>query len=133
MLKQFAPSVVIPPSPKNNAWSASAIDSDSIPPQGPSTMPATAIPTACAVVPPGRGRLNIITTNENAANTEIRGMVRVINCRLILRNATYHPDPESAYSAAHVDGLRYPSGMCTRPPPLLLLTKTRSEERAARH
>jgi hypothetical protein len=58
--------------------------------------------------------LNIITTNENAAKTEIRGIARVISSRLIFRSATHHPEPESAYSAAQVDGLRYPSGMCMR-------------------
>ena len=44
---------------------------------GPSTMAATATPTACPVVPPGSGRLNIIMMNENAANTESNGTIRV--------------------------------------------------------
>ena len=34
------------------------------------------MPTACPVVPPGSGRLNIMMTNENAANKEISGMSR---------------------------------------------------------
>ena len=34
------------------------------------------MPTAWPVVPPGSGRLNIMITNENAANNEISGMRR---------------------------------------------------------
>ena len=73
---------------------------------GPRMIAATVTPNACPVVPPGSGILNIITTNENAANTEIRGIVRVANARFVRRRAEYQPAAESAYIVAQVDGLR---------------------------
>ena len=91
MLKQLAPRVVMPPSPKKSAWIASATERAKIEPQGPSTMAATPTPTACPEVPPGRGMLNIMITKENAANTEISGMVREASTRLIRRRAQYQP------------------------------------------
>ena len=91
MLKQFAPSVLMPPSPKNSAWMAIAIESARIAPDGPSTMAAMVTPSACPVVPPGSGRLNIITTNENAAKTEMSGITRVNSARFNRRKAEYHP------------------------------------------
>src|ERR1039458_3217699 len=77
MLKQFAPSVLMPPSPKNRAWIASAMEMTRIAPDGPSTMAEMVTPNAWPVVPPGSGRLNIMTTNENAAKTEISGTTRL--------------------------------------------------------
>ena len=73
MLKQFAPSVVIPPSPKNKAWISSAIESESIDAHGPSTTVAAPTPTACPVVPPGSGMLNIMMTKQNALATASNG------------------------------------------------------------
>ena len=70
--------MVIPPSPKNNAWIRSAIDSDSIEAQGPSTTVAAPTPTACPVVPPGRGTLNIMMTKQNALATASSGTSRVL-------------------------------------------------------
>jgi len=52
----------------------SAIEMARMEAQGPSTILAMETPTAWPVVPPGSGRLNIMTTKENAANTEIRGI-----------------------------------------------------------
>ena len=46
------------------------------------------MPTAWPVVPPGRGRLNIITTNENAEKSESRGTYRAWNFACTRRNAT---------------------------------------------
>src|ERR1700758_2640712 len=106
MLKQFAPRVVIPPSPNNRAWIASASEIAKAEAHGPKTMAATVTPSACPVVPPGSGILNIITTNENAANTDIRGMVRVAKARFVFRRAEYHPAAEKAYSVAQVEGLK---------------------------
>jgi hypothetical protein len=63
-------------------------------------------PRAWPVVPPGSGILNIITTNENAANTEIRGIVRVAKARFVLRKAEYQPAAEQTYSVAQVEGLK---------------------------
>jgi hypothetical protein len=74
MLKQFAPIAVMPPSPKRTACIASAIEIARIPPQGPSAITAMPTPTACPVVPPGSGRLNIMMMNENAAKTDSSGI-----------------------------------------------------------
>ena len=52
------------------------MESARIAPDGPSTIAAMVTPSAWPVVPPGSGRLNIITTNEKAAKTEISGMTR---------------------------------------------------------
>ena len=75
-------------------------------------MAPIAIPTACPVVPPGKGRLNIITTNENAANTPNRGTVCPLKAAFTRRKATYQKGAAAAYIVAHVEGLKYPSGMC---------------------
>jgi hypothetical protein len=69
-------------------------------------MAAMATPKACPVVPPGSGRLNIITRKENAANTESKGISLVLSQRFKRRSATYQKGAELAYSAAHVLGLR---------------------------
>src|SRR5271170_2782286 len=106
MLKQFAPIVVMPPSPKNTAWIINAIEIPKIEAQGPSTMVAIPTPTACPVVPPGNGRLNIMMMNENAANTDSRGTIWVLNARFIRWRETYQNGAAPAYSAAQVAGLR---------------------------
>lgn len=79
---------------------------------GPSTIEATATPVACPVVPPGSGRLNIMTMNENAAKTESRGTSLVCRARFMRRSATYQKGAAATYSPAQVPGLRYPSGIC---------------------
>ncbi len=106
MLKQFAPKAVMPPSPKNSAWISRAIEMDKIPTQGPRMMLAIPIPTAWPVVPPGRGRLNIITTKEKAENTDSNGMVRVWSSFLTRRRAVYQNGAAAANRPAQVDGLR---------------------------
>ncbi len=106
MLKQLAPSVLMPPSPKNRAWIASAMEMARMAPDGPSTIAAMVTPNAWPVVPPGSGRLNIITTNENAAKTEISGTTRLSNMRFKRFSAEYHPAIAAAYSTAQVDGLK---------------------------
>jgi len=73
---------------------------------GPRTMVAMATPRACPVVPPGSGRLNIITRKQNAANTESNGISLVLSHRFNRRRATYQKGAELAYSTAHVLGLR---------------------------
>src|ERR1700750_2585748 len=90
----------------------SAVEIASIEIQGPRTIVAIPIPTACPVVPPGNGRLNIITTNENAEKTESNGIVRVSNSFFTRCKATYQKGAAPAYKAEHVEGLRYPSGIC---------------------
>ena len=81
--------MVIPPSPKNNAWISSAIDTDSMAAQGPSTTVAAPTPTACPVVPPGRGTLNIMMTKQNALATASSGTSRVFSSRLTRAKAIY--------------------------------------------
>jgi hypothetical protein len=89
MLKQFAPNVVIPPSPKNTAWISNAIDTETIDAHGPSTTVTAPTPTACPVVPPGRGRLNIMMTKQNVLATANRGIRRVFSRRLTRAKAVY--------------------------------------------
>ena len=64
MLKQLTPYERTPPSPKNNAWIASAVDTAMIAAHGPRMTAISTAPTAWAVVPSGTGTLNIITKNE---------------------------------------------------------------------
>src|ERR1700686_2248724 len=113
MLKQLAPIAVMPPSPKKTAWIISAIDIASMEAHGPSTIAAIPTPTACPVVPPGSGRLNNMVTKENAANTDSSGRVRPNSVRRVRRRATHQHGALAAYIAAQVEGLRYPSGICT--------------------
>lgn len=82
------------------------MEMDTIAPAGPRTIAAIVTPTACPVVPPGKGRLNIITTNENAANMAINGIVRVARSLFVRLIAEYHPALASAYMVTQVDGLR---------------------------
>src|ERR1700679_2385748 len=81
-------------------------------PHGPSTMAAIATPTAWPVVPPGKGKLNIMTTKENAAKRDSRGTACVFNRRFIFCSETYQNGVAPAYKVAQVEGLRYPSGIC---------------------
>ena len=52
-------------------------------------QPATPMPTACAVVPPGIGRLNIMTTKQKAETAASNGTRRVCNKRFTRSSATY--------------------------------------------
>ena len=67
MLRQLAPNVRMPPSPKSTAWSPSATDTAMQAASGPKSRATSAPPTAWPVVPPGSGTLNIMSRNENAA------------------------------------------------------------------
>ncbi len=73
MLKQLAAMAVIPPSPNIKACNTRATVTDIIAAQGPRTIPIIAAPTACPVLPPGMGRLNIMITKEKAAERASRG------------------------------------------------------------
>src|SRR5277367_2070550 len=90
----------------------SAMEMASIDAQGPSTTAAIPTPTACPVVPPGSGRLNIMMTKENAANSESSGTSRVCSRFFTRRIAVYQNGAAPAYKDAQVAGLRYPSGIC---------------------
>ena len=63
---------------------------------GPSTMVAIPTPTAWPVVPPGSGRLNIMTTNENAAKTDSSGTIRVFSACFIRRSDAYQNGADPA-------------------------------------
>ena len=75
-------------------------------PDGPSTIAEMVTPNAWPVVPPGSGRLNIMTTNENAAKTEMSGTTRLSNTRFSRFSAEYQPAIAAAYNTAQVDGLK---------------------------
>ena len=68
----------------------------SIDAHGPSTMVAMPTPTACPVVPPGNGRLNIMMMNENAANTDSSGTIWVFNARFIRCSDVYQNGADPA-------------------------------------
>jgi hypothetical protein len=69
-------------------------------------MLAIAMPTAWPVVPPGKGRLNIMTVNEKAENTASAGIVREDKTFLTVRSAPYQNGADATYKVAQVDGLR---------------------------
>src|SRR3954447_8488272 len=111
MLNAFAPKASTPPSPKNSAWISSAVLTEIVAAHGPSSTAISTAPTAWAVVPSGIGTLNIITRNEDAAPTAIMGAYRLLTTRRARRAAVAQTGTIAAVSAAHVVGLRYPSGM----------------------
>jgi hypothetical protein len=47
-----------------------------------------------------------MTTNENAAKTEMSGTTRLSNTRFSRFNAEYQPAIAAAYNIAQVDGLK---------------------------
>src|SRR3990172_9561877 len=112
MLRQFAPIAVTPPSPNRRAWMTRAMLIESVAPHGPTAIAIRTPPTACPVLPPGRGRLNIITRKENAAEMARRGALRASRLSRTLRAAIAQRGAQAAYAAAYVGGPRYPSGMC---------------------
>ena len=67
MLKAFAPKQRIPPSPNRNACNINAIVTERHAAHGPNNIASNADPTACAVVPPGTGTLNIMIKNASDA------------------------------------------------------------------
>src|SRR3954453_16772151 len=106
MLKQLAPYADMPPSPKKIACTNNATEMASIDIQGPRTIAEIPIPTACPVVPPGSGKLNIISTNENAEKTARSGTACVASFALTRFIATYQKGVAAAYRPAQVLGLR---------------------------
>jgi hypothetical protein len=85
---------------------------ESMAPQGPTAMAIRTPPTACPVVPPGRGMLNIITRKPNAAEIASSGVRRADSFSRNRRAAIAHSGAQAAYAARYVGGPRYPSGMC---------------------
>ena len=62
-------------------------------------------PTACPVVPPGRGTLNIMMTKQNALVTASSGTSRVSD-PFYPREGRIQKGTAAAYSVAQVEGLR---------------------------
>ncbi len=87
MLKQLAPSAVMPPSPKRPAWMTSAIDTAITAAHGPKMMAMSTAPTAWPVEPPITGTLNIMSTKEKADPRAKSGTCRARSVRLTLRAA----------------------------------------------
>ena len=112
MLKQFAPSARMPPSPKKKAWMTSAIDIAMVAISGPRMMAASAPPTAWAVVPPGIGTLNIMMINEKAAIKAIKGTFLADIFSRNFRTPMTQNGRTIMNMMIEVSGLRYPSGMC---------------------
>ena len=63
---------------------------------GPRMMVEIPTPTACPVVPPGKGRLNIMMTKESAAITDNRGTSRVVRLFFTRRKAVYQKGAAAA-------------------------------------
>jgi hypothetical protein len=66
----------------------SATDVESTAAHGPSTIATSVAPTACAVVPPGTGTLNIIMVKVKAEKTASSGAVRPPTARRTRAEAT---------------------------------------------
>jgi hypothetical protein len=96
MLMQFAPMAVMPPSPKRRAWMTRAMVMEKSAPKGPIAMAIRTPPTACPVVPPGRGTLNIITRKLKAAEIARRGARRADSLSRRRRAATAQRGAQAA-------------------------------------
>ena len=106
MLKQFAPNASIPPSPNNTAWISSATETAIHAASGPNSRAIRVPPTACPVVPPGRGTLNIIPRNEKAAPTPIKGSFSFGSSFITFLSACTHTGIIAAVMTAQTDGDR---------------------------
>ena len=107
ILKQFAPNARIPPSPKRSACINSAMETDIHPAAGlPVKIAIRVPPTACPVVPPGSGTLNIIPKNEKAAHMPRSGIFDFGISVFILLMENPHTGSMAAVITAHVDGLK---------------------------
>ena len=60
------------------------------------THAAMPTPTACPVVPPGSGRLNIMIRKQKAENSDISGIKRVCSAFFTRSSATYQKGVEPA-------------------------------------
>ena len=106
MLKQFAPKASTPPSPKISACSSSATDTDRQAAYGPSSAAISVPPTACPVVPPGIGMLNIMLMKENAAPTPISAIFSFGSSVFTFRIQTPQTGIMAAAITPQVCGLR---------------------------
>ena len=106
MLKQFAGSARMPPSPNITAWIDSAMLMASVAAHGPNRI-ATSVPaTAWPVVPPGSGILNIMARKQNAAATPTSGIFWRGTSSCTWRTARIHTGTMATANTPQVDGLR---------------------------
>ena len=80
--------------------------------QGPSTTASRPPPTAWAVVPSGMGTLYIMMVKEKAAPMAISGTYLDLSRIFTFLTATDQAGTMAAPNAMHVEGLKYPSGIC---------------------
>lgn len=107
ILKQFAPKARIPPSPNNNAWISSEIVTAIQPADGlPVRIAINVPPTACPVVPPGSGILNIIPRKENAAPIPSNGIFTFGISSFTFLTEYVHTGTMAAVITAQVEGLK---------------------------
>ena len=84
----------------------SAIESARHAASGPSSTARTVPPTACPVVPPGSGTLNIIAKKENAAATPSAEKRSFGNSRVTFFTEWIQTGATAAARTAQVDALR---------------------------
>lgn len=106
ILKVLTPNEISPPSPKKSACINSATLKERQAAKGPTNTAIKVAPTACPVVPPGIGILNIISKNENAAKTPMTGIFFVERSFLIFLVAQAQTGIIEVPITAQVDGLR---------------------------
>jgi hypothetical protein len=71
-------------------------------------------PTACAELPPATGTLNIMITNENAAQRARVGIRFALKVFFTFLSATAQTGNMQARTGRVVCGARYPSGICIK-------------------
>ena len=108
ILKILAPKAKIPPSPNRNACKISATVTAILAAYGPIKIASSVPPTACALVPPGTGTLNIIIRNDNeAAIPSIGASSRCsFNCTFTFFAETATTGAATANITAQVAGLK---------------------------
>ncbi len=102
ILKILAPKAKIPPSPNRNACKISATVTAILAAYGPIKIASSVPPTACALVPPGTGTLNIIIRNDNEAASSRCSF----NCTFTFFAETATTGAATANITAQVAGLK---------------------------
>jgi len=96
----------MPPSPKKMAWMISAIETTMVATSGPRMMAASAPPTACPVVPPGSGTLNIMIMKQKADSSAISGALLALIFSRSFLMPTYQKGKMIKNITSAVAGLR---------------------------
>jgi hypothetical protein len=102
MLKQFAPSAVIPPSPNIIACTIRLTDTAITAVHGPRRIAIIPAPTAWPVVPPGIGTLNIMIRKENAAAIAKKGICFVDSSFFSFLRAIPQNTKDAPYKGTYV-------------------------------